>query len=119
MDGLSVFIEKTWEKIKSQKELNLPDQREMVANFRCNELKEESVEKVKQVCEDLRRECDKGVLDNFMKRCIDILREAVDHYDEFAHQYEQTVYKKVKKELASQIIQILYHSFDIQLKTLR
>ena len=25
MDGLSVFIDKTWEKIKSQKELNLPD----------------------------------------------------------------------------------------------
>jgi hypothetical protein len=42
MDGLPIFIDKTWEKIKSQKELNLPDQRIMVANLRCNELKEES-----------------------------------------------------------------------------
>jgi hypothetical protein len=25
MDGLTVFIDKTWEKIKTQKELNLPD----------------------------------------------------------------------------------------------
>lgn len=25
MDGLSIFIDKTWEKIRTQKELNLPD----------------------------------------------------------------------------------------------
>jgi hypothetical protein len=25
MDGLPIFIEQTWEKIKTQKELNLPD----------------------------------------------------------------------------------------------
>ena len=39
MDGLSIFLEKTWEVIKNQKELNLPDQREMVANYRCNDIK--------------------------------------------------------------------------------
>ena len=46
MDGLSIFIEQTWEKIKTQKELNLPDQRLMVANYRCTEIKEESIELV-------------------------------------------------------------------------
>jgi hypothetical protein len=46
IDGLSLFIEKTWEKIRTQKELNLPDQRIMVAMLRCNELKEEAITKV-------------------------------------------------------------------------
>jgi Root hair defective 3 GTP-binding protein (RHD3) len=46
MDGLALFIDKTWEKIKSQKELNLPDQRIMVASLRCNELKEEALQLV-------------------------------------------------------------------------
>lgn len=46
MDGLSLYIDKTWEKIRAQKELNLPDQRIMVAIMRCNELKEESLELV-------------------------------------------------------------------------
>ena len=46
MDGLSLFVEKTWEKIRTQKELNLPDQRVMVATLRCNELKDEAIEKV-------------------------------------------------------------------------
>jgi len=43
LDGLHVYIEKSWESIKDQKELNLPDQREMVANYRCIEIKEEAL----------------------------------------------------------------------------
>ena len=43
IDGLHVYIDKSWESIKDQKELNLPDQREMVANYRCIELKEEAL----------------------------------------------------------------------------
>jgi len=43
IDGLSVFIDQTWEVIRNQKELNLPDQREMVANYRCNEIKDEAI----------------------------------------------------------------------------
>jgi len=44
IDGLHVYISKSWESIKEQKELNLPDQREMVANYRCIELKEEALD---------------------------------------------------------------------------
>ena len=43
MDGLPMFIDKTWEVIKSQKDINLPDQRIMVANLRCNELRDEAI----------------------------------------------------------------------------
>jgi hypothetical protein len=43
IDGLTYFIDTTWDVIKNQKELNLPDQREMVAQYRCNEIKEEAL----------------------------------------------------------------------------
>ena len=46
IDGLPTFIHETWDIIKDQKELNLPDQRIMVANLRCNELKEEALDKI-------------------------------------------------------------------------
>ena len=46
IDGFQVFIDKTWDVIRHQKELNLPDQRQMVANFRCAEIKEEAVKLV-------------------------------------------------------------------------
>ena len=43
LDGLHVYFEQTWSVIREDKELNLPDQREMVANYRCNEIKEEAL----------------------------------------------------------------------------
>lgn len=48
LDGLHVYIDKSWDSIKDQKELNLPDQREMVANYRCIELKEEAYDLIKE-----------------------------------------------------------------------
>lgn len=63
MDGLSIFIDNTWDKIRNQKELNLPDQRIMVANLRCNELKEEGLEKVKGEIATLRDLSEKAIID--------------------------------------------------------
>jgi hypothetical protein len=60
----------------------------MVANFRCNELKEESIELVKEPCFILKEDSEKGVLNNFAERCWEIMKMATAHYDEFAHQYE-------------------------------
>jgi hypothetical protein len=92
MDGLSVFIDKTWEKIKTQKELNLPDQRQMVANYRCNELKDEALEKVRPLIQSLREECERRLIHQFEQRCSIIYKQAITHYDEFAHQYDKETY---------------------------
>ena len=43
IDGLPFFVEYSWEAIKSRRELNLPDMRVMVVNYRCNEIKEEAL----------------------------------------------------------------------------
>ena len=65
MDGLPTFINTTWEKIKSQKELNLPDQRVMVANLRCNEIKEESLSLVEKDISSLKALSDKKMISGF------------------------------------------------------
>jgi protein SEY1 len=43
IDGMAHFVQSAWQSIREQKELNLPDQRAMVANYRCTELKEEAL----------------------------------------------------------------------------
>lgn len=57
----------------------------MVANYRCNELKEESLEKIQEEVFILREESERGLIPNFEQRCGKILKIALDHYDEFAH----------------------------------
>jgi hypothetical protein len=52
-------------------------------------------------------------------KCKVILKTAVAHYEEYAHQYEKSVYEKVKKELISLLLNQLYLCFDQQLKMIR
>ena len=46
MDAMPKYVENTWDTIRNEKELNLPDQMEMVAIFRCNEFKTEAISSV-------------------------------------------------------------------------
>ena len=65
IDGLSIFIEQTWEVIRNQKELNLPDQKEMVANYRCNEIKQEALDKVAEPIRNLKMNSNSNQLADF------------------------------------------------------
>jgi hypothetical protein len=62
MDGLSLFMSHTWEKIRTQKELNLPDQRIMVASLRCNELRDEAITLVDSEGNKLKEESEKKLV---------------------------------------------------------
>ena len=84
MDGLSIFIDQTWQVIRDQKELNLPDQREMVANYRCNEIKEEATTQVLMDIDLLKKDSETRLIDNFEEKCKKILSEAIQHFDENA-----------------------------------
>lgn len=61
MDGVPIFIERSWATIRNQKELNLPDQRDMVANYRCNEIKAEAEKLVEPKVQELFRASEKEI----------------------------------------------------------
>lgn len=65
IDGLSIFIDSTWDVIKNQKELNLPDQREMVAQYRCTEVKDEALLKVKDQIAQLEKKSARSIIPDF------------------------------------------------------
>lgn len=85
MDGMSIFIEQAWSMIRNQKELNLPDQREMVANYRCNELKEEALDLIKQPLHDLMQKSEVAVIEGFSELCKGVMKTSVEHYTSVAH----------------------------------
>jgi len=85
MDGLALYMKNTWDKIRDQKELNLPDQRIMVANLRCGELKEEALQGVEEEVERLRRDSEKTLIEGFNARCTQVIKKAVTHFDEYGH----------------------------------
>lgn len=63
----------------------MPDQREMVANYRCNELKEEALELIKEPVQDLLKQSETKVIDQFSELCRQIMKKSVEHYTSVAH----------------------------------
>ena len=119
IDGLSVYIDQTWDVIRNQKELNLPDQREMVANYRCNEIKEEALELAQVDIDELRKQTDNKIISGFKAACEVPVNKAIEHFDEFANQYQAKVYEKVRLDVKAAIMQNLFLCFDSQLKMIR
>lgn len=75
IDGLPVYIDKTWDMIRNDKELNIPGQIEMVAHYRCNEVKEEAMTKVKPQIQELVALSSKQKVSQFNDNCNAILEE--------------------------------------------
>ena len=84
IDGLSYFIDTTWDVIKNQKELNLPDQREMVAQYRCNEIKEEAMALVQPEISALDSKSRSTAISDFPEQCMGILKTCVSKYKDEA-----------------------------------
>ena len=94
IDGMSVFIDTSWSQIRDQKELNLPDQRKLVADYRCNEFKEEALKLVDSKIQQLQAESDASYMEDgkFNQGCLDILNQAKEFYRESAHHYDKEVF---------------------------
>ena len=107
IDGLSVFIENIWKCIRERKELNLPGEKQMVATYRCNEIKEEALEKIGEELKTLENLSVSGVIKDFEDRCRYVLKIAFDYYDESAIQYYKQTYEKTRLDLTSEIMKKL------------
>lgn len=118
IDGLPLFIDNCWTCIREQKELNLPGERQMVATYRCGEIKQESIDKVQERLDDLQKRSYEGIIDDYKVQCGDILEIALSNYDDQAKQYFKETYEEIRSELHTHIIEILYKSFISQLKNL-
>ncbi len=65
MDGLPFFLESSWASIRSNKELNLPDQRKLVAEYRCNELKDEVIKNMEGDISKLEKDAGGEYMEDF------------------------------------------------------
>lgn len=68
-DGISLYCKQLWNDIISNKDLNIPSQKEMLANFKCNEIKQNALLAVQNEIESLSLDSAAKLLDNFKNRC--------------------------------------------------
>ena len=117
-DGLQQYINQLWNDILNEKELNIPSQREMLANYRCTEIKQNILSSFDNEIKNLNIECSKKDVSDFKERCEDINKRMLDSYDEIAKNYEDKIYLNIRNQLEENISQKLFACFLNQTKRL-
>ena len=117
-DGLKQYVNQIWKEILSDKDLDIPSQREMLANYRCTEIKNKILLSYDKEIKDLIKQSSEKNVENLKDICIDINNRMCSEYEKQASNYVEKVYKNIYAQLKEQISQKLYICFLNQTKRL-
>ena len=117
-DGLKQYVNQIWKDILNDKDLNIPSQREMLANYRCTEIKNNILLSHDKEFKDLYKSSLEKNIENIKDIFIEIKNKICIEYEKQASNYEEKVYQNFYKQLIEQTSQKLYLCFMNQTKRL-
>ena len=117
-DGLKQYVTQIWTDIMNEKDLDIPSQREMLANYRCNEIKNQTLLSYDKEFKEIYKLSTEKDVSNFKDLCLDLKNRICADYEKKSCNYDNKVYLNVHKQLEEQISQKLYICFMNQTKRL-
>ncbi|EEB92397.1 hypothetical protein MPER_09099, partial [Moniliophthora perniciosa FA553] len=118
-DGVAFYMENIWEQVQSNKDLDLPTQQELLAQFRCDEISAVALSEFNEQAKSQKRPIEAGkVVEGLGEMMRNWRKVASDRYDRDASRYHQGVYKRKRADLIASIDATLSPLFLGQLKNL-
>ena len=117
-DGLPQYINQLWTDILNEKELDIPTQREMLANYRCSEIKQNILKENEEKIRQFQKESSEKEIDDFKAKCLEIKDNIMNEYNKLACNYDDKIYKNIGKQIEDHLSQRFYVSFLNQTKRL-
>ncbi len=117
-DGLKQYVTQIWTDILNEKDLDIPSQREMLANYRCTEIKNKILLSYDKEFQDLNKLSSEKNIRKFKDICIELKNKIFSEYEKQGSNYDNKVYLNIYKQLEEQISQKLYICFMNQTKRL-
>ncbi|KAI8374856.1 RHD3/Sey1 [Blakeslea trispora] len=120
-DGYELYAASIWDKILTNKDLDLPTQQELLAQYRCDDIAHHAFDLFKQQLEPLKVPVlDGHQIEPELGNQMSMLRqEALETFDKSASRYNQTVYQKKRLDLFNKLNTQLSLYFTAQLNSLR
>jgi len=117
-DGFCQYAEKIWEAIITEKDLDLPSQKQMLAIFRCNEIKKSSYALIEPELLILQKSLfeDSILVAEFGKEGKRIVEKSLSDYYLNSKRYDARIVGEKAKELEIEIFSFLKDLFNTQLK---
>ncbi|KAI0687887.1 protein SEY1 [Cytidiella melzeri] len=118
-DGVAFYMEGVWEQVQTNKDLDLPTQQELLAQFRCDEISAGAVAEFNEQAKPQRRPIEVGkVVENLGSMMRAWRTGALARYDQNASRYHQGVYKRKRLDLIGVLDSTLSPLFLGQIKNL-
>ncbi|TXT04042.1 uncharacterized protein COLE_07739 [Cutaneotrichosporon oleaginosum] len=103
-DGLSHYMEGIWAQVLANKDLDLPTQQELLAQFRCDELAAGVTEVFNVSAKTVRRPIESGkVVPGLGKLMAEWLQVALTSFDAAASRYHVGVYTRKRQDLVTNL----------------
>ncbi|KAJ3047036.1 Dynamin-like GTPase that mediates homotypic ER fusion [Rhizophlyctis rosea] len=118
-DGFPKFAESIWEKIVTNRDLDLPTQQQLLAQFRCDEISRTVFESFSEAVKGYGSQLKAGrVLENFGSEIQEITQTALKTFDQDASRYHKEVYLTKRKEFYNKMETGLRTDYILQLTNL-
>ncbi|WWD17114.1 protein SEY1 [Kwoniella shandongensis] len=118
-DGVGFYMEGIWQQVLANKDLDLPTQQELLAQFRCDEISTVVTEAFVASSKVVRRPVEVGsVVDGLGALMRDWLDTALGKFDRDASRYHAGVYQRKRLDLLASLHASLSSLFLGQLKNL-
>ncbi|KAF8639522.1 hypothetical protein AX17_001427 [Amanita inopinata Kibby_2008] len=119
-DGVAFYMEGIWEQVQNNKDLDLPTQQELLAQFRCDEISKVALSEFNEQAKSQKRPIEAGRVVSGLGGMMKTWRtKALDDYDRDASRYHQQVYRRKRDDLITSLDATLSPLFLGQLKNLR
>ncbi|KAL0480835.1 3 TM domain-containing transmembrane protein, partial [Acrasis kona] len=120
IDGLNHFASSVWDVIISNKDLDLPTQKEMLAMYRCGEIAKEVFEQFNVATEEWQKKIkNKQIITRFGENAKKIVDAVLADYDSQTSLYVKDVAAKRREELESKMKSELLLYYNSQLDLIR
>ncbi|KAG0750165.1 hypothetical protein G6F57_002157 [Rhizopus arrhizus] len=119
-DGYHIYASSIWDKILTNKDLDLPTQQELLAQYRCDEISNAAIEVFSSQLAPFKQPIlEKGqTIDELGEKMKQYRQEALNSFDKNASRYHQGVYQKKRLDLLAKLNTQLSVLFVGQLKNL-
>ncbi|KAF9237576.1 RHD3/Sey1 [Melanogaster broomeanus] len=118
-DGVAVYMENIWEQVQTNKDLDLPTQQELLAQFRCDEISATALTEFNEQAKSRKRPIEAGKVIEGLGGLMGNWRDqTLARYDRDASRYHAGVYSRKRLDLHATITSTLTPLFLGQLKNL-
>ncbi|MBW0477881.1 hypothetical protein O181_017596 [Austropuccinia psidii MF-1] len=116
-DGLAQYMSGIWDAVVTNKDLDLPTQQELLAQFRCDEIAATSFQQFNNLIQPLKTGMESGkVMDDLGIKMSEARKVCLDSFDLAASRYHIGVYQRKRIEFMTKMHSSLSPLFLTQLK---